>query len=216
MRDVTLGGCRTWSCKPLILNDFQYYEWIELSLSINNLSNKFDNLLALVTSAVSAQFFVLTALCVRLLSRCCFGFCVQAVGTRVLGRVPISWVGWRVLPFSPQPNPAVKRDAALKRVAPYFCRWAAIFENDERRMKWVTCKDMLAGNSLVKQKDNSVRVRTIVNHHWCQYRRIRPWAKNRSGKDRLGIKGWAQETAQWFGRPEWAPPRTGRRGRGAG
>jgi hypothetical protein len=44
--------------------------------------------LALVTSAVSALYFVVAALCVRLLFRGCFGFCALAVGTRVLGRLP--------------------------------------------------------------------------------------------------------------------------------
>ena len=44
--------------------------------------------LAPVASALSALFFAVTALCVRLLSRGCFGFCTLAVGTRVLGRLP--------------------------------------------------------------------------------------------------------------------------------
>ena len=76
--------------------------------------------LTLVTSAVSDIYFLVVALCIYSQFKDCFGFCVQAVGTRVLGRVPISWVGWRVLPFSPQPNPAVKWDGALKRAVPYF------------------------------------------------------------------------------------------------
>ena len=43
--------------------------------------------LALVTSAVAAPYFVVAALCVRLLSRGCFGFCMLAAGLRVLGSV---------------------------------------------------------------------------------------------------------------------------------
>ena len=64
--------------------------------------------LALVTSAVAALYFVVASLCGRVLSRDCFG----------LGAVH----GLRsVCTFlAPQPNPAVKRDAALVRVAPYF------------------------------------------------------------------------------------------------
>jgi len=64
--------------------------------------------LALVTSAVAALFFAVVVLCLHLLTRCCFG----------LGAVH----GLRsVCAFlAPPPNPAVKRDAALVRVAPYF------------------------------------------------------------------------------------------------
>ena len=44
--------------------------------------------LALATSAVVATYFVVAALCGRMLSRGCFGFCTLVVGTLVLGRVP--------------------------------------------------------------------------------------------------------------------------------
>ncbi len=55
---------------------------------------------ALVISAVVALFFVVAALCMHSQFREYFGFCVQDVGTRVLGRVPISRVAWHVLLFS--------------------------------------------------------------------------------------------------------------------
>ena len=76
--------------------------------------------LTLVTSAVSDIYFLVVALCIYSQFKDCFGFCVQDVGTRVLGRVPISRVAWHVLLFGPPPNTAVKWDGALKRVAPYF------------------------------------------------------------------------------------------------
>ena len=43
--------------------------------------------LALVASAVAASYFVVAALCGRVLSRDCFDLCALAVGTLVLGRV---------------------------------------------------------------------------------------------------------------------------------
>ena len=46
--------------------------------------------LALVASAVVAHFIEVTALCGRVLSRCCFGFGALVVGLRVLGRVPFT------------------------------------------------------------------------------------------------------------------------------
>jgi hypothetical protein len=44
--------------------------------------------LAIVSSAVAAPYFVVAALCGRVLSRGYFGFCALAVGTQVLGSVP--------------------------------------------------------------------------------------------------------------------------------
>jgi hypothetical protein len=68
--------------------------------------------LALVTSAVAALFFVVAALWVRAVQGL---FWLAGFGQGIIH-------GLRgVCPFSaPPPNPAVKRDAALKRVAPYF------------------------------------------------------------------------------------------------
>ena len=64
--------------------------------------------LAFVTSEVSAIILAVVVICLHLLFRSCFG----------LGAVH----GLRgMCTFSaPPPNPAVKRDVALKRVAPYF------------------------------------------------------------------------------------------------
>ena len=68
--------------------------------------------LALVTSAVAALFFVVAALWVRAVQGL---FWLAGFGQGIIH-------GLRgVCVFSaPQPNPAVKRDVALKRVAPYF------------------------------------------------------------------------------------------------
>ena len=68
--------------------------------------------LALVASAVVALFFVVSALWVCAVQGW-FWFACFGQGTIY---------GLRsVCPFlAPQPNTAVKRDAALKRVAPYF------------------------------------------------------------------------------------------------
>ena len=68
--------------------------------------------LALVTSAVAALFFVVAALWVRAVQGL---FWLAGFGQGIIH-------GLRGLcVFSAlQPNPAVKRDAALKRVAPYF------------------------------------------------------------------------------------------------
>jgi hypothetical protein len=78
--------------------------------------------LALVTSAVSALYFVVADLCVHLLSRGRFGFRALhvAVGSRVVGWVLFMGCAGVCAFSAPQPNPAVKRDVALKRVAPYF------------------------------------------------------------------------------------------------
>ena len=59
-----------------------------------------------------SSFFAVTALCVRLMSRGCFGFCALAA---VRGLCVVC-----ATCLAPPPNLAVKRDAALKRVAPYF------------------------------------------------------------------------------------------------
>ena len=68
--------------------------------------------LALVTSAVAALFFVVAALWVRAVQGL---FWLAGFGQGIIH-------GLRgVCVFSaPQPNLAVKRDAALVRVAPYF------------------------------------------------------------------------------------------------
>ena len=78
--------------------------------------------LALVKSMVSALYFVVAALCVRLLFRGCFGFRALhvAVGPRVVGWVLFMGCAGVCAFSAPQPNPAVKRDTALVCVAPYF------------------------------------------------------------------------------------------------
>ena len=68
--------------------------------------------LTLVTSAVVATYFVVTALCGRVLSRGCFGFCALAA---VRGSCVVC-----ATCLAPPPNLAVKRDVALVRAAPYF------------------------------------------------------------------------------------------------
>ena len=68
--------------------------------------------LTLVTSAVVATYFGVTALCVRLLSRGCFGFYALAA---VRGLCVVC-----ATRLAPPPNLAVKRDIALVRAAPYF------------------------------------------------------------------------------------------------
>ena len=68
--------------------------------------------LALVTSAVAAPYFVVAALCGRVLSRGCFGFCALAA---VRGLCVVC-----ATCLVPPPNLAVKRDVALVRAAPYF------------------------------------------------------------------------------------------------
>jgi len=80
------------------------------------------SLLALVKSTVSALYFVVAALCVRLLSRGRFGFRALhvAVGSRAVGWVLFMGCAGVCAFSAPQPNPAVKRDAALACVAPYF------------------------------------------------------------------------------------------------
>ena len=72
--------------------------------------------LALVTSAVVAPYFVVAALCRRVLSRGCFGFCALAT---VRGLCVVCACS------APPPNTAVKRDAALKRVAPLLLTLAS-------------------------------------------------------------------------------------------
>ena len=68
--------------------------------------------LALVTSAVAALFFVVAAPWVR---------AVQGVFWLVgFGQGIIHGLRGVCVFSAPQPNPAVKRDAALKRVAPYY------------------------------------------------------------------------------------------------
>ncbi len=67
--------------------------------------------LALITSAVVATYFVVAALCGRVLSRGCFDFYALAT---VRGSCIVCACS------APPPNLAVKRDVALKRVAPYF------------------------------------------------------------------------------------------------
>ncbi len=75
-----------------------------------------------VAFVLSAHFFEVAALCVRLLSRNCLGFRVQAthfwhVG---FGQGTIHGLHGVCLVLAPLSNLAVKRDAALVRVAPYF------------------------------------------------------------------------------------------------
>ena len=76
--------------------------------------------LALVTSMLLAIIFVVVAPLLHLLFRCYFDFCALAVGMRVWGRVP--FMGYvACAPFQYRRlTPAVKRGAALVRVAPYF------------------------------------------------------------------------------------------------
>ena len=69
-------------------------------------------LLALVTSAFVATYFVVAALCGRVLSRGCCGFCALAA---VRGLCVVC-----ATCLAPPPNLAVKRDVALLRAAPYF------------------------------------------------------------------------------------------------
>ena len=75
--------------------------------------------LALVTFAVAALFFVVAALWVRAVQGL---FWLLYAGCWHTGFRQGTIHGLRgVCPFSaPPPNTAVKRDAALKRVAPYF------------------------------------------------------------------------------------------------
>ena len=84
--------------------------------------------LALVTYAVAALFFVVAALWVRAVQGL---FWLAGFGQGIIHGLrgvcvfsapqPIIHGSRGVCPFlAPQPNPAVKRDAALKRVAPYF------------------------------------------------------------------------------------------------
>ena len=68
--------------------------------------------LALVTSAVVATYFVVAALCGRVLSMGCFGFYALAT---VRGLCVVC-----ATCSAPPPNLAVKRDVALVRAAPYF------------------------------------------------------------------------------------------------
>ena len=60
--------------------------------------------LALVTSTLSALFFVVAVLCLCSLFRGCFGFCALAVGTRAFGR--LLFMGCVVYAFclAPLPN----------------------------------------------------------------------------------------------------------------
>ena len=62
--------------------------------------------LTLVTSPLSALFFVVAVLCLRSLFRDRFGLCALAVGTRVLGK--LLFMGCVACAFfsAPPPNPS--------------------------------------------------------------------------------------------------------------
>ena len=68
--------------------------------------------LAVVTSMLSAIIFAVVSPLLHLLFRYCFDFCALAT---VRGLCVVC-----AACSAPPPNLAVKRDAALKRVAPYF------------------------------------------------------------------------------------------------
>ena len=76
--------------------------------------------LALVTSAVAAPNFVVAALWVRLLSSRVFWLLYAGYWLVSFGQGTIHGLRGVCFLLDPPPNPAVKRDAALKRVAPYF------------------------------------------------------------------------------------------------
>ena len=106
---------------------------------------------ALVTSAVAAPYFVVAALCGRVLSRDCFGFCALAVGTQVLGRVPfmgcVAYAPFQHRSLTPQSSGT-----------PRWCASPLTFD--------VMCKRRTMGNMILDENNHKEKINSFTHQDW--------------------------------------------------